>query len=303
MPAGDRPQLRLGMSAPDERAADVGTYLRRAREQRGLTLQQLADSTKISVRTLDALERNQLSKLPGGIFSRSFVRNYAREVGLDPEAAAAKFVAAFPDDVARAEVPAARVENAEGFESHRRVAASAVRLLGTLGVVVVLALVAYAWWQRREAASVPPPVSVAAASDRVLDPPAPDASDQIPGAAGGTAAAGDAAGVAGEPAAPTPIAAEEPAAVPPQRAPLVVGLTASGECWLSATVDGAVQAQRVLGPGERAEFEARRAVTLRIGNAGALAMTLNGTPAKTLGRVGEVVTITIPANAIETFLR
>jgi len=291
------------MSASEERAADVGTYLRRAREQRGLTLQQLADSTKISVRTLDALERNDLSKLPGGIFSRSFVRNYAREVGLDPEAAAAKFVAAFPDDVARAEVPAARVENAEGFESNRRVAASAVRLLGTLGVVVVLVLVAYAWWQRREAASAPPPESAPAASDRVLDPSVPAGGFQTPGASGGTAAAGDAAGVAGEPAAPMPIVAGGSAAVPPQRAPLVVGLTASGECWLSVTVDGAVQAQRVLGAGDRAEFEAQRAVTLRIGNAGALAMTLNGTPVKPLGRLGEAVTVTIPANAIETFLR
>ena len=127
----------------------------------------------------------------------------------------------------------------------------------------------------------------------MLDPPVLDAGFQ-------TAAA---AGVAGEPAAPMPIAAEEPAAVPPQRAPLVVGLTASGECWLSVTVDGAAQAQRVLGAGERAEFEAQRAVTLRIGNAGALAMTLNGSPAKPLGRPGEVVTVTIPANAVEPFLR
>ena len=54
---------------------DFGTRLKHAREERGVSLRQIADSTKISVGFLEALERNDIGRLPGGIFSRSFVRS------------------------------------------------------------------------------------------------------------------------------------------------------------------------------------------------------------------------------------
>ena len=75
---------------------DFGATLRETRERRGLSLRVIADATKISVRALEALERNDISRLPGGIFSRSFVRAYALEVGLDPEQMIAEFITRFP---------------------------------------------------------------------------------------------------------------------------------------------------------------------------------------------------------------
>jgi cytoskeletal protein RodZ len=81
-----------------EKAADFGARLREARERRGLSLRAIADATKISVRALEALERNDISRLPGGIFSRAFVRAYALEVGLDPEQTIAEFITRFPHD-------------------------------------------------------------------------------------------------------------------------------------------------------------------------------------------------------------
>ena len=72
--------------AADRPATDFGSKLREARERRGISLRQIANATKISVRALEALERNDISRLPGGIFSRAFVRSYAVEVGLDAEA-------------------------------------------------------------------------------------------------------------------------------------------------------------------------------------------------------------------------
>ena len=71
--------------AAERTAGDFGGRLREARERRGVTLRQIAAATKISVRVLEALERNDISLLPGGIFSRAFVRSYAIQVGLDPE--------------------------------------------------------------------------------------------------------------------------------------------------------------------------------------------------------------------------
>ncbi len=69
------------MSAREE----FGARLRRAREARGLSVKEIATATKISVLVLEALERSDVSRLPGGLFSRAFVRAYAREVGLYPE--------------------------------------------------------------------------------------------------------------------------------------------------------------------------------------------------------------------------
>src|SRR3954471_20028250 len=75
---------------------DFGSRLRAARERRGITVRQVASATKISASAIEALERNDLSGLPGGIFSRAFVRAYAIEVGLDPDLAIEQFQEQFP---------------------------------------------------------------------------------------------------------------------------------------------------------------------------------------------------------------
>ena len=82
---------------PDARS-DFGSKMRRAREQRGVSLRQIAEATKISMSALEALERNDPSRLPGGIFSRAFVRSYAVEIGVDPEPTVREFLAQFPHD-------------------------------------------------------------------------------------------------------------------------------------------------------------------------------------------------------------
>src|SRR5258708_19461400 len=84
---------------------DFGARMRQAREQRGVSLRQIADSTKISVSQLEALERNDISRLPGGIFSRAFVRSYAVEIGVDPEQTVRDFLSPFPHDSVTAANP------------------------------------------------------------------------------------------------------------------------------------------------------------------------------------------------------
>src|SRR5437870_1763683 len=108
---------------------DFGRRLREARERRGVTLRQIANATKISVRALEALERNDFSRLPGGIFSRSFVRSYAVEVGLDPEVTIQDFIAQFPpDSMTAAHSPSRYLEDHEAIESDRRMMRTFVRL-------------------------------------------------------------------------------------------------------------------------------------------------------------------------------
>ena len=95
-----------------------------------MSLRQIANATKISVGVLEALERNDISKLPGGIFGRAFVRSYASEVGLDPEATIQDFIAQFPNDSVTAGHPTSgQVEDNVAVESERRTAGTFLWLL------------------------------------------------------------------------------------------------------------------------------------------------------------------------------
>src|SRR6266446_1093992 len=117
------------MSA-DRTTGGFGAKLRDARERRGVSLRQIANATKIAMSALEALERNDISRLPGGIFSRAFVRSYAIEVGLDPEATIQEFIAQFPhDSVTAGHSTLTQAEDHEAIESDRRTATTFVRLI------------------------------------------------------------------------------------------------------------------------------------------------------------------------------
>ena len=87
------------MSARDA----FGPNLRRLRVQRGITLDQLAEATKVSVTLWAALERNDVSRWPSGIYARSYVRDYAAAIGADPESTVDDFCRWFPQGDRRAE--------------------------------------------------------------------------------------------------------------------------------------------------------------------------------------------------------
>lgn len=119
--------------------------MRRARETRGISLRQIADVTKISVSALEALERNDISRLPGGIFSRAFVRSYATEVGLDPEQTVRDFIGQFPHDSVTAGSPHVPHEDHEALESRRQVAAMTVQLVA-IALAIIGAILYFTLW-------------------------------------------------------------------------------------------------------------------------------------------------------------
>ena len=106
-------------------AANVGARLREAREARSMELRDIAATTKISIGALEALEQNDFDPLPGGIFTRAFVRAYANEVGLDPEQTTRDFMAQAPAD---ATTDAARLDG-EQMPSRRQVVETVFKLL------------------------------------------------------------------------------------------------------------------------------------------------------------------------------
>src|SRR6185436_6815207 len=151
-------------------SGDFGGTLRAARERRGLSLRQIANATKISIQTLEALEKNDIARLPGGIFSRAFVRSYALEVGLDPETTIQEFMGQFPHDSVTAGHPTtSQVEDHEAVESDRRSASTFLRLVAIS--VPVAAVVVYFGMAGRPASVESP--SSAVQTSREITPPQP----------------------------------------------------------------------------------------------------------------------------------
>ena len=105
---------------------DVGLELRQARERRGLSLQRLSSTTKISPRVLQAIETCDERQLPAWVFTHSFVKCYATEVGLDPEDTVHRYLDQFaqPAQVEGQTVEPAAVavpkSDAAGAEHHSR---------------------------------------------------------------------------------------------------------------------------------------------------------------------------------------
>jgi cytoskeleton protein RodZ len=140
------------MIMADPPVVDFGTRMKRAREARGVSLRQIATATKISVGALEALERNDISRLPGGIFSRAFVRSYATEIGLDPEDTIREFLTQFPHDSVTAGSPHVPQEDHAAIESDRESAATAVTLIA-ISVPLVAAILYFTLWRGSRPAS------------------------------------------------------------------------------------------------------------------------------------------------------
>jgi cytoskeletal protein RodZ len=271
---------------PERTSSGFGQKLREARERRGVSLRQIANATKISVGVLESLERNDISKLPGGIFGRAFVRSYAIEVGLDPEATIQDFIAQFPNDsVTQGHPTSDQVEDHVAVESDRQTAGTFLWLIA-IAVPIAGALLYFATLGRRT--NTEPAAPAAAETRAAIEPPpaAPAASD--PPVA---AAAAPAARPASVPAASvSATAAARPATAAATGDQLTIALTAKRPCWVSATVDGQKTIERLLQSGEHQTVVVRREMVLTAGDAAAIALQFNGADGRVLGKAGEVVT-------------
>lgn len=147
------------MTVALETAEDFGLALRMTREAAGRTLRDVADVTKLGVRTLDALERNQIDRLPPGIFRRAVVRAYAKEVGLDPEETLRVFLLRHPDSLPPPGPPQGPVAD---LPVRERGWTSVVLTGVAVGVIVALVVAAYLLWPR------PAPVSDAGRGARTV---------------------------------------------------------------------------------------------------------------------------------------
>jgi cytoskeleton protein RodZ len=295
----------------------IGETLRRERMKRNLELGQIAQELKISSRFLEAIEAEQFDKLPGGVFTRSFIVQYARLLGLDEERIAGELLRTLdpPPDVAEfVETPrpadsaihVPRVEEWEGVGKSRFRWSSSLSAAALVVAVMLVCSGLYAWWQhtrRLAPAHESPPVAAVqpAPSPAPVEQPALPA-DRPPTVPTGTQPP------SGTPV-PTPSAEQPkpPAMPPPQQpvpasnsdAPVRVELTADEPVWILVRSDGKYFFSGTLGAKESRTFEATSTVLVRLGNAGGVTMTLNGNPVGPVGPKGQVRTVQFTSGGFE----
>ena len=272
----------------DTAEVDAGALLRQAREAKGLSLDDLARTTKINRSILAALEEYDLNRLPAPIYTRGFVKAYAREVGLDPEGTAnqywsqAELAMAPAATLSHAAQPSTRPERVERVVDHdnARILMSGQqprRLGGLVTVACAIGLVLYVWSFNRQQPKTTPSgneTQATAVDATRATAPAEDRPDAIAAARSGIELAG----------------------------PLEVELRPAGLCWIVATADGTQVLSRLLRDGERQTISVNDELTLRIGDPGALSYSINGRSGRPLGRAGEAVNVRITRENFRDFI-
>ncbi len=241
---------------PDSEGVTFGSWLRQQREVRQIGLREVAESSKISLRYLQAFEQDHFEILPAAVFAKGFLRQYSAYVGLDADEVINHYLRALQESE-----PEPEEESAGSRKSDR----SLLPLLALLAALI--AIVAAVLWfsterQKQKAqqekvepseAFVPPPVPEIRELPADLPPPSPE--PQLP------------------------------------EVPLRVTLEFTRDCWVDAVVDGgASRITQTYLPGEPLQIDAQESVLFRkLGNSGGVKVEINGLPFDLGGREGRVL--------------
>lgn len=300
-----------------------GENLRREREMRAVTLEEMSETTKISVRLLRALEQDRFAELPGGVFTRSFIRAYAQYLGLDEEHVLSEYKrAAKPstdNDLSRL-TPA----GAFGDKGSRT---------PVLPWVIIAALVGSGYavyrYSRRSfetaasgrspavstgpgSAETAPPAATAPdagqGTNQPADPNSPARSTATQNAPDPNASsAGGTNDKPGDEATESPVAPGSSGARSAEGAnagaqvlgegDMVLQVTTSEEAWIAVAADGKTLLQHRLPANSVRIFRAKDGFDVTTGNAQGTVLTFNGTAQKSLGREGEFKRIHLARNS------
>ncbi len=279
-----------------------GERLRREREMRGITLNEIAESTKISRRHLESLEKEDFDSLPGGIFNKGFVRAYARYLGIDEEQAVADYSAASNEEPEREDKFPLEIHDQPDPKLNPK--RSSLPLI--LALLALLAVLAVFWARNRTRVPENPENAAGPGAGTVSSPtrapaapsPSPPPEERpLPSPAANTP-------VAHMPPPAATVSASEAQALEtkpstPERTFSVV-ITAKEDAWISATADGKTVFARTLNAGEQQTVRAGSRVVLITGNAGGVDVTFNGKALGALGNESQVRTLTFtPAGLVQ----
>lgn len=247
-----------------------GEHLRREREMRGVSLDEISVATRITTRFLEAMETEQWDRLPGGVFNRGFVRAVARFLGLNEENLVAEYKLAIGDQ-AGMEVAAGQAIPAPPLSEGLQ--AGSPRWLPWLLAFLAVALLAGGWfaWHRYAAwrtarRHAPPPAEQSTA----VPPRAGDAQAGAP--AGSTATTPPSS----EPAAQIPTTITPPGTPAAEPAALELTIAAGKNTKIRVSADGKSVLDGKITAGQMQRFQAQKKFEIWAQDSSALLLELNG---------------------------
>ncbi len=150
-------------------AASIGEQLRLAREERGIGLREICEQTRISIHYLEAIEANDYKRLPGGIFTRSFIQAYAKCVGYDEREAIegyTRYLREHGESTDDTNTTPMHSKVYTDTPATRSPILTVILAILILAILTAAALAALHWFQRRTSATLPRDVIIA--SQRTL---------------------------------------------------------------------------------------------------------------------------------------
>jgi cytoskeleton protein RodZ len=274
-----------------------GERLKKEREKRGMTLEDVSGATKISVRNLRALEQEKFDQMPGGIFNRGFVRAFAKHLGLDDDQVVADYMEAAGESIPTLDppdIPAAphAAEKATAPPSSPPEESSAQVPWAALIALIVLGTVVLGFWSyhsHRKAAENPAAVEPSSAS-HLAEAASPTPDSAAPGAQKADSSDVPASSTASPGSQSLPAAAA---------GGFDLALRAHDEVWLSTAVDGKPPSESIMEDGQSIIVHASDRAILKVGNAGALDVAFNGQKVPVRAAEGEVRTLTFTASGLQ----
>jgi cytoskeleton protein RodZ len=270
--------------------ASLGSYLCELRQRRGLSLEELSRATRVAPRYLEALEGDDLGALPGHVFARGFLRAYCQALQTPPDEAIALYHRQTGIPLPSPAIPGQQTPS--GARSRGTVLVSFV-LLVTLGLALfAVANVLQSARERATARGTTPPASeheqppaetVAAVTTpapaavqpaqpvqpALPPPPPPSAGAMRPGT--------------------TPKVGETPAPAGAVNMPYRLVARVSEDTWVRVRMDEGRLTEETIPAGEVREWVSNTPFVLTVGNAGGIALELNGRPLPPLGARGAVI--------------
>lgn len=282
-----------------------GEYLKREREQRDVSLSRIAESTRVPLKFLEALEADDFDSLPHPAFVKGYIKSYCKVLGLDETDAVLRYELFLREKNGSVEEEEKAAEEArkkpfrfspsgipEGAAPSGPVSAGYV-ITAAVIIIAVAVIYYYTSSPRKTATMTEQPEAPAAENVVTTEKPASEAvTTQAAPVEGQVPAASVAPAEAARHASESPAAG---AVVPSQRHSLTV--SASELSWVKVAIDDDEPFDVVLRPGEKVSWKASKAFHLVVGNAGGVNINFDGEEFSGLGASGEVVKLVFPKGA------
>jgi cytoskeletal protein RodZ len=252
-----------------EQLQEISKYLRQVREAKSMRLEEVALKTNIRLACLKALDDENFDELPEPVYIQGFIRRYADVLGLDGAALAKNFAT----EIATPEFDS---NQSKKFDKKLNIRIplfipyAVLLVVASFGLIYVLnpkfsaeSLVKkfnFGTSQKQTAAVVSTPASLPTSSTQ-----AENLTTELPVAASPIASANEA---------------------------VAISLELQGKSWLQVKADGKTEFVGYLTKGDRRTWAAKKQLTVRSGNAGAVLISVNDQPAKALGDLGKVKEVT-----------